>query len=59
MPLQGNLSLLPMSLIIVATICMSWTLHHWTTISWRRAVKALLISLSASWITALACIPGY
>jgi hypothetical protein len=58
MPLSGNSSLLPMSLIIVATICMAWTLRHWTTISWRRAGKALVISLSASWITALACIQG-
>jgi cellulose synthase/poly-beta-1,6-N-acetylglucosamine synthase-like glycosyltransferase len=58
MPLGGNSSLLPMSLIIVATVCMTWTLRHWTTISWRRAGMALVISLSASWITALACIQG-
>jgi cellulose synthase/poly-beta-1,6-N-acetylglucosamine synthase-like glycosyltransferase len=58
MPLQGNASLLPMSLIIVATICMTWTLRHWTTISWRRAGMSLVISLSAAWITALACIQG-
>jgi cellulose synthase/poly-beta-1,6-N-acetylglucosamine synthase-like glycosyltransferase len=58
MPLGGDTSLLPMSLIIVATICMTWTLRHWTTISWRRAAMALGISLSASWITALACIQG-
>jgi cellulose synthase/poly-beta-1,6-N-acetylglucosamine synthase-like glycosyltransferase len=58
MPLRGSLSLLPMSLIIVATVCMTWTLRHWTTLSWRRAFKALVVSLSASWITALACIQG-
>jgi hypothetical protein len=58
MPLSGDSSLLPMSLIIIATICMTWTLRHWTTISWRRAFKGLVISLSASWITALACIQG-
>ncbi len=58
MPLDGDTSLLPMSLIIVATVCMTWTLRHWTTISWRRALKSLVISLSASWITALACIQG-
>jgi cellulose synthase/poly-beta-1,6-N-acetylglucosamine synthase-like glycosyltransferase len=58
MPLSGDSSLLPMSLIIIATICMGWTLRHWTNISWPRAFKALLISLSASWITALACIQG-
>jgi cellulose synthase/poly-beta-1,6-N-acetylglucosamine synthase-like glycosyltransferase len=38
MPLKGNTSLLPMSLIVIATVCMSWTLRHWTTISWRRAL---------------------
>jgi hypothetical protein len=58
MPLSGYSSLLPLSLIIIATICMTWTLRHWTTISWRRALKALVISLSACWITALACIQG-
>jgi len=58
MPLAGDKSLLPMSLIIIATICMTWTLRHWTTVSRRRALLSLLISLSASWITALACIEG-
>jgi cellulose synthase/poly-beta-1,6-N-acetylglucosamine synthase-like glycosyltransferase len=58
MALGGDRSLLPMSLIVIATICMTWTLRHWTTISMRRALLALLISLSASWITALACISG-
>jgi cellulose synthase/poly-beta-1,6-N-acetylglucosamine synthase-like glycosyltransferase len=58
MPLSGNSSLLPMSLIIVATISMTWTLRHWTPISFRRALLGLLISLSASWITAEACIQG-
>ncbi|MCU1459315.1 MAG: hypothetical protein JWL73_3407 [Actinomycetia bacterium] len=57
-PLGGNTSLLPMSLIIVATVCMTWTLRHWTTLSWRRAGLGLVISLSAAWITALACIQG-
>jgi hypothetical protein len=37
---------------------MTWTLRHWTTISVRRAFRALCINLSASWITALACIQG-
>ncbi len=58
MPLAGDASLLPMSLIIVATACTAWTLRHWTTISWRRAFKGGLISLSASWITAVACVQG-
>jgi hypothetical protein len=47
-----------MSLIIIATICMTWSLRHWTAISRRRAVLSLVISLSACWITALACIEG-
>ena len=58
MPLGGNRSLMPMSLIIIATICMTWTLRHWIPITRRRAALGLLISLSASWITALACIQG-
>jgi cellulose synthase/poly-beta-1,6-N-acetylglucosamine synthase-like glycosyltransferase len=58
MPLAGHSSLLPMSLIVIATVCMSWTLLHWTSISGWRALKALVISLSACWITALACIQG-
>jgi cellulose synthase/poly-beta-1,6-N-acetylglucosamine synthase-like glycosyltransferase len=58
MPLSGSASLLPTSLIVTATICMSWSLCHWTGMSWRRAFKGLVISLSACWITALACIQG-
>ncbi len=58
MPLGGNSPLLPMTLIIVATICMTWIQRHWTTLSWRRAGMALVISLSAAWITALACVQG-
>jgi cellulose synthase/poly-beta-1,6-N-acetylglucosamine synthase-like glycosyltransferase len=58
MPLRGNTSLLPTSLIIVAAVSMTWTLRHWTTVTWRRAIRAMIISLSAGWITALACIQG-
>jgi cellulose synthase/poly-beta-1,6-N-acetylglucosamine synthase-like glycosyltransferase len=58
MPLAGDRSLLPMSLIVVATICMTWTLRLWTTVTRRRALLALIISLSASWVTARACIEG-
>lgn len=57
-PFGGDRSLLPMSLIVIATICMTFTLQHWTVISFRRALLGLVISLSASWITALACIEG-
>jgi hypothetical protein len=47
-----------MSLIIIATICMMWTLRHWTPMTRRRSVLGLTISLSASLITAIACIEG-
>jgi len=57
-PLGGDRSLLPMSLIIIAAICMTWTLRVWTPVSRRRALLGLVVSLSASWITALACIEG-
>jgi hypothetical protein len=57
-PLGGDRSLLPISLILVATICMTWTLRHWTPISRRGALGGLVISLSACWITALACVQG-
>jgi cellulose synthase/poly-beta-1,6-N-acetylglucosamine synthase-like glycosyltransferase len=57
-PLGGDRSLLPMSLIIVAAICMTWTLRYWTPISRRRAIRGLVISLSAAWITARACVEG-
>jgi cellulose synthase/poly-beta-1,6-N-acetylglucosamine synthase-like glycosyltransferase len=58
MPLGGNRSLLPVSLILIATITMTYTLLHWTEISFRRALLGLMLSLSATWITALACIQG-
>jgi len=58
MPLAGAKSLLPLSLILIATVCMTWTLRFWTTISKRRALWSLVISLSATWITALACMEG-
>jgi glycosyltransferase involved in cell wall biosynthesis len=58
MPLAGSSSLLPMSHILIATVCMTWTLRHWTSISAGRAIKSLIISLSACWITARACVEG-
>ena len=57
-PLGGERALVPMSLIVVATICLLFTLRQWTTISIRRALLGTVISLSACWITALACIEG-
>jgi len=58
MPFAGDKLLLPMTLILIATISMAWALRLWTTISRRRALLAILIGLSASWITALACVQG-
>jgi cellulose synthase/poly-beta-1,6-N-acetylglucosamine synthase-like glycosyltransferase len=57
-PLSGDKSLMPMSLILVATVCMTWTLRHWTTVSLWRSLKALVVSLSSTWITAIACVEG-
>jgi len=57
-PLDGHRSLMPLSLIITATICMQWTLRHWTTMSVRRTVLSLVISLSVTWVVALGCIEG-
>ena len=57
-PVAGYLSLLPMALILVATVCMTYTLQHWTGIPFLRALLGLVISLSACWVTARACIDG-
>jgi hypothetical protein len=57
-PFGGDRSLLPMSLIIIATICMTYSLQHWTAMSFRRGVLGLVASLSASWTTAMGCMEG-
>ena len=57
-PLDGSLSVLPLSLIIIATICMMFTLRYWTTMSFRRAVLSLVISLSVTWVIARGCVEG-
>ena len=57
-PMDGARSLLPLSLIIVATITMMFTLRLWTTMSYRRALLSLVISLSVTWVIALGCIEG-
>jgi len=57
-PMDGNRSLLPLSLILIATICMLWTLRLWTTMSFRRALLSLVISLSVTWVVALGCLEG-
>ncbi len=57
-PMDGARSLLPLSLIIIVTICMLFTLRLWTTMSFRRALLSLVISLSVTWVVALGCIEG-
>ncbi len=57
-PLDGTRSVLPLSFILIATICMLFTLRNWTTLSYRRALLSLVISLSVTWVIALACIEG-
>jgi cellulose synthase/poly-beta-1,6-N-acetylglucosamine synthase-like glycosyltransferase len=57
-PMDGARSLLPLSLIVIATICNMYTLRLWTTMSYRRALLSLLISLAVTWVIALGCIEG-
>ena len=57
-PMDGARSLLPLSLIIIVTISMLWTLRIWTTMSFRRALLSLVISLSVTWVVALGCLEG-
>jgi hypothetical protein len=58
MPLAGGSTLLPMSLIIIATLLSTHSLQHWTPISRHQTILGLVISLSSCWITALACVQG-
>jgi hypothetical protein len=37
---------------------MLWTLRLWTTMSFRRALLSLVISLSVTWVVALGCLEG-
>ena len=57
-PMDGARSLLPLSLIIIATICNTYMLQLWTTMSFRRAIFSLVISLSVTWVIARGCIEG-
>ncbi len=57
-PLAGSRSLLPLSLIVIATICMMSTLRNWTTLSVRRALLSLVISLAVTLVIARGCIEG-
>src|SRR5579859_2741069 len=57
-PLDGSRSLLPLSLIVIATICVMFTQRHWTTLSFRRALLSLVISLGVAFVIARGCIEG-
>jgi cellulose synthase/poly-beta-1,6-N-acetylglucosamine synthase-like glycosyltransferase len=58
MPLAGQLSVLPMSLVLVATLATTWSLLQWTNVTGRRALMSLMISLSGCLVTARACLEG-
>src|SRR5262249_59180002 len=55
-PLDGSKSLLPLTLILIATVCMMFTQRYWTTLSYRRALLSLVISLSVTSVIALGCL---
>jgi cellulose synthase/poly-beta-1,6-N-acetylglucosamine synthase-like glycosyltransferase len=57
-PMDGSRSILPLALIIIATIAATFALRLWTTMGFRRAILSLLISLSVTWVIALGCIEG-
>jgi cellulose synthase/poly-beta-1,6-N-acetylglucosamine synthase-like glycosyltransferase len=57
-PMDGSRSVFPLALIVVATLANMFALRLWTTMSLRRAMLSLLISLSVSWVIALGCIEG-
>ena len=57
-PLDGSRSLFPLALIVIATVCMMVTQRHWTTLSFRRAVLSLVVSLAVTFVIARGCIEG-
>jgi hypothetical protein len=57
-PMDGARSVLPLSFILIATVCMMSTLRNWTTLSYRRALLSLVISLSVAFVIARGCIEG-
>jgi hypothetical protein len=57
-PMDGARSLLPLSLIVIASVCLMYTLRFWTTLSYRRAFLSLVISLSVAFVIARGCIEG-
>src|SRR5919201_3432135 len=57
-PMDGSKSVLPLSLLVIATICMMFTQRYWTTLSYRRALMSLVISLAVTFVIARGCIEG-
>jgi cellulose synthase/poly-beta-1,6-N-acetylglucosamine synthase-like glycosyltransferase len=57
-PLDGSQSVLPLSLIVIATTCTMFTQHHWTSITYRRALLSLVVSLGVTFVIARGCIEG-
>jgi hypothetical protein len=57
-PMAGAWSVLPMSLIFIATAAMMCTSRNWSTITYRRALLSLVISLAVAWVIARGCIEG-
>jgi cellulose synthase/poly-beta-1,6-N-acetylglucosamine synthase-like glycosyltransferase len=57
-PLGGPRALLPLSLIVIATLCMMATLRNWTTLSYRRAMLSMVISLGLAFVIARGCLEG-
>ncbi len=57
-PMDGTRSVLPLSLILIATICMLFTQLHWTRLSFRRALLSLGVSLAVTVVIARGCIEG-
>ena len=57
-PMDGSRSFLPLSLIVIVTICTTWMLCHWTAMTYRRALLSLVVSLSVALVVARGCIEG-
>ena len=57
-PLDGSRSLFPLSLILIATTCVMFTQRHWTTLTLRRALLSLVVSLAVTFVIARGCIEG-
>ncbi len=57
-PMDGSHSLLPLSFIVTAIVAMMVALRHWTSLSHRRVLLSLVISLAVAFVIARGCIEG-